>query len=38
MSTKVKILIGVGGIAPPQMAALVGTHYKGRPAQPWGEF
>ena len=34
MSTKVKILIGGGGIAPPGMAAPVEIHYKGRPAQP----
>ena len=46
MYIKVRILIGGGGIAPPEMAASVGIHYKGRPAQPsrensernWGEF
>ena len=46
MSTKVRIMIGGGGIAPPEMAAPVGIHHKERPAQPskeklernWGEF
>ena len=34
MYIKVMIWIGGGGIAPPEMAAPVGIHYKGRPTQP----
>ena len=34
MSTKVRILIGGGGITLQEMAAPDGIHYKGRPAQP----
>ena len=34
MYIKVRILIGGGGIAPPEMAAPVGIHYKRRRPQP----
>ena len=34
MYTKVRTLIGVDDIAPPEVTAAVGIHYKGRPAQP----
>ena len=34
MSIKVRILIGVDGIAPPEMAAPVGSHHEERSAQP----
>ena len=34
MYTKVRTLIDVDDIAPPEVTAAVGIHYKGRPAQP----
>ena len=37
MYINVRILIGVDDIAPPEMTAPVGIHYKGRPAQPLRE-